>query len=60
MILMVWACMYVFYIAALTTAGLIATGYLVSFLVRRRRARVEAAAEGRVRARLRPAYTGSA
>ena len=57
---MTWACMYVFYIAAFATAGLIATGYLVSFAVRRNRSRVEAAVESRVRAALRPVLTGQA
>ena len=57
MILLIWAYMYVFYIVFFSVLGLVATGYLVNHLVKRRAYRVKPAPESNLPKGIRPAYS---
>ena len=56
-ILVLMAYMYVFYIIFFSVLALVATGYLVSYLVKRRAYRIKPAKEGRLPRGMRPAYS---
>jgi hypothetical protein len=56
-ILVFMAYMYVFYIIFFSVLGLVATGYLVNYLVKRRAYRIKPAKESRRPRGMRPAYS---
>ena len=56
-ILLIWAYMYVFYIVFFSVLGLVATGYLVNHLVKRRAYRVKPTPESKLPKGIRPAYS---